>query len=246
MKQGKLPNFDATALASQSIDELELVWEDVKRLDLTEVEALLGEKAVLDIQIQRCEGTISDANQRIGQNRTLLAAQQQVVGQKEAAIPNRKQRVTEELRKLKAVCEANSGLSYVAMEAQVEELLVAGQGPQNLQEAVQNLQVRAREYTSDVREAVGEYNQSARQDEKLEFPYGDNVRKATSRCLWPAGPAALQCSRAAESSARNWVVQEPRPVAASRENSSVIASSPRSCYEIRNVKTTPAYERSRP
>lgn len=82
--------------------------------------------------------------------------------------------ITEELRKLKAVCEANSGLSYVAMEAQVEELLVAGQGPQNLQEAVQNLQVRAREYTSDVREAVGEYNQSARQDEKLEFPYGEH------------------------------------------------------------------------
>lgn len=174
VKQGKLPNFDATALASQSIDELELVWEDVKRLDLTEVEALLGEKAVLDIQIRRCDGDINDANQRIGQNRTLLVAQQQVVGQKEAAIPNRKQRVTEELRKLKAVCEANSGLSYVAMETQVEELLTAGQGPQNLQEAVQNLQVRAREYTSDVREAVGEYNQSARQDEKLEFPYGEH------------------------------------------------------------------------
>lgn len=174
VKQGKLPNFDATVLATQSIDELELVWEDVKRLDLTEVESLLGEKGVLDIQIRRCDGAINDANQRIGQHRTLLTAQQQVVTQKEAALPARKQRVTEELRKLRAVCEANGGLSYVAMEAQVDELLAAGQGPQNLQETVQNLQVRAREYTSDVREAVGEYNQSARQDEKLEFPYGEH------------------------------------------------------------------------
>ncbi|OIR09779.1 hypothetical protein GALL_81850 [mine drainage metagenome] len=174
VKQGKLPDFDATALANQAVSELELVWEDAKRLDLTEVEALLGEKAVLDIQMGRCDTQISNANQSIGEYRILLVSQQTTVSQKEASIPNRKQRVSEEHRKLKALCEVNSSLSHIAMQAQVDELLAADEGPQNLQEAVQQLQLSARDFTSDVRETVGEYNQYARQDERLEFPYGEH------------------------------------------------------------------------
>lgn len=174
VKQGKLPDFDATALANQAVSELELVWEDAKRLDLTEVEALLGEKAVLDIQMGRCDTQISNANQSIGEYRILLVSQQTTVSQKEASIPNRKQRVSEEYRKLKALCEVNSSLSHIAMQAQVDELLAADEGPQNLQEAVQQLQLSARDFTSDVRENVGEYNQYARQDERLEFPYGEH------------------------------------------------------------------------
>lgn len=174
VKQGKLPNFDATALGNQAVTELEMVWEDVKRLDLTEVESLLGEKAVLEIQIGRCDTQINGANQRIGEFRTLLGAQQITVNLKEAAIPNRKARVTDELRRVKALTEVNSSLSYIAMEGQIDALLVTGEGPQNLQEVVQNLHYDARDFTSDVREDVGGYNQYARQDEKLEFPYGEH------------------------------------------------------------------------
>lgn len=174
VKQGKLPNFDVTALANQAVSELELVWEDVKRLDLTEVDALLGEKAALNIQMECCDTQINNANQSIGEYRTLQVTQKTTVSQKEIAIPNRKQRVSEEHRKLKALCEVNSSLSHIAMEALVDELLATDEGPQNLQEAVQQLLLSAVGFTSDVRETVGEYNQYARQDEKLEFPYGDH------------------------------------------------------------------------
>lgn len=174
VKQGKLPNFDATSLASQAVSDLELIWEDVKRLDLTEVEALIGEKKVLDIQIARSETSITGANQRIGEFRTQITSQQATVSQKEAAIPNRKARVREELGKLKALTEVNGTLSFISMEEQVDALLATGEGPQNLQEAVQRLELNARDFTSDVREGVGEYNQYARQDEKLEFPYGEH------------------------------------------------------------------------
>lgn len=60
------------------------------------------------------------------------------------------------------------------MESQVDNLLLSGEGPQNLSDAVQNLQYAARDYTSDVREDVGVYNQHAHQDEKLDFPYGEH------------------------------------------------------------------------
>ena len=174
VKQGKLPSFDATVLANQAVSELELVWEDVKRLDLTEVKALLDEKSDLNIQMQRCESQIKIANQGIGECNSLLISLRSTANQKETSIPNRKQRIFEELRKLKALCDTNSRLSYIEMEAQVDELLAADEGPQNLQEAVQQLQLSARDFTSDVRETVGEYNQYTRQDEKLEFPYGDH------------------------------------------------------------------------
>lgn len=174
VKQGRLPSFDATVLANQAVSELELVWEDVKRLDLTEVEALLDEKSGLNSQMQRCESQIKIANQGIGECNSLLISLRSTANQKETAIPNRKQRVFDELRKLKALCDTNSRLSYIEMEAQVGELLAADEGPQNLQEAIQQLQLSARDFTSDVRETVGEYNQFARQDEKLEFPYGDH------------------------------------------------------------------------
>lgn len=174
VKQGRLPNFDAIGAAEQAVTAMELVWEDIKRLDLTEVESLLGEKAVLGIQISRCESLVAEANQRIGQHQTLLSAQQLALLQKEGALPGRKQRVTDELQKLKALCDANSALSYVELEQQAEQLLVSGEGPQNLQDAVQTLLVKSRDYTGDVREAVSEYNLVARQDEKLEFPYGEH------------------------------------------------------------------------
>lgn len=174
VKQGRLPSFDATVPANQAVSELELVWEDVKRLDLTEVEALLGVKSDLNSQMQHCESQIKIANQGIGECNSLLISQRSTANQKETAIPNRKQRVFDELRKLKALCDTNSRLSYIEIESQVDELLAADEGPQNLQEAVQQLQLSARDFTSDVRESVGEYNQYARQDEKLEFPYGDH------------------------------------------------------------------------
>lgn len=174
VKQGRLPSFDATALANQAISELELVWEDLKRLDLTEVEALLGEKSDLRSQMQSCESQIEIANKGIGECNSLLISLQSTASQKMMAIPNRKQRVFEELRRLKALCDTNSRLSYIEMEAQVDELLAAVEVPQNLQEAVQQLLLSAVGYTSDVREAVGDYNQYARQDEKLEFLYGDH------------------------------------------------------------------------
>lgn len=174
VKQGRLPSFDATVLANQAVSELELVWEDVKRLDLTEVEALLGQKSDLNSQMQYCDSQIKIANQGIGECNSLLISQRSTANQKETAIPNRQRRVFEELRKLKALCEVNGSLSHISMEMQVDALLAANEGPQNLQEVVQQLQLSAVGFTSDVREAAGDYNQYARQDEKLEFPYGNH------------------------------------------------------------------------
>ncbi|MGC3965169.1 MAG: SbcC/MukB-like Walker B domain-containing protein [Rhodocyclaceae bacterium] len=52
------------------------------------------------------------------------------------------------------------------------QLLEKDAGPQNLAEAAQSQISRAKDFTGDVRELVADYNQRARQDERLDFPYG--------------------------------------------------------------------------
>ncbi|MBM5571098.1 MULTISPECIES: SbcC/MukB-like Walker B domain-containing protein [Deefgea] len=173
VKQVKLPTFDAALLAMQTVSELELVWEAANRLDLTEVESLLGEKELLSTQMGRCDEVIGAANRQIGEFNSQIGMFQSSVTQREVAIPNRKAKVIEELEKLKALTEVSGALSYIEMESQIDNLLLSGEGPQNLLETVQTLQYSAREYTSDVRENVGIYNQYALQDEKLDFPYGE-------------------------------------------------------------------------
>lgn len=174
VKQGKLPGFDATGPAVKAVSDLEAVWDEVKRLDLTEVESLLREKEALTLQGKSCDGAINKANQHIGELRNQVTAQLQTAKLKESALPNRKAKVTEELGRLKALAEVNGTLSYINMETQVKILLESGDGPSNLVDAVQQLQLDAREYTGDVREEVGGYNQNAHQNEKLDFPYGEH------------------------------------------------------------------------
>ena len=169
-----LPSFASTQTAERAVGELELGWNALKLLDLTQVDELEGQKKLLTTQAAGFSDTIKRANQKIGEYCSALATQQQLVNLKEGALPARRQRLTEELLNLKKMCEMNAGLSYVEMERQVTELLESGGAPLNLQESIQGLLLKAGSFTSDVREEVGVYNQSARSDERLEFPYGDH------------------------------------------------------------------------
>lgn len=174
VKQEKLPSFGTAQLAAQVVLDLEMVWDEVKRLDLTEVESLLSEKEALMIQSQSCDTVITEANQRIGGLRTQVSAQLQTAKVKESALPSRKAKVTEELGHLRGLTDVNGALSYIEMEAQAEALLESGEGPTNLAEAALQLQIEARDYTGDVREQVAGYNQNSHQNEKLDFPYGEH------------------------------------------------------------------------
>lgn len=170
--QYKRPSFDSAGAAAEAIRELEQVDDELSRLDLSEVEGLEAERDALEMQVKECEGQKSKADQTIGKLNSDIANQGQVVSQKEDVLPARKQRVADELQRLRLLAETNGALSYVELEEQVTQLLNKGGSPQNLVEAAQNQIGRAKDYTGDVRELVAQYNQQARQDEKLEFLYG--------------------------------------------------------------------------
>lgn len=167
-RQNKRPTFDGVTVAAGAIRELERVTDELGQLDLSEVADLTAKKATLQLLSDGCDERITKANQAIGKLKSDVETQSQVIAQKAAMLPARRQKVADEMHRLKLLAEMNAALSYSALEEQVKE----GGGPQNLPEAVQSRLVRARDFTSDVREQVAEYNQHARQDERLDFQYG--------------------------------------------------------------------------
>ena len=176
LKDLKLPSFTAVTLLEPAVRDIELIWDDWGRLDLTEVEKLVGEKAVLGIRINQQEKIIRDADQRIGEATKDRSGQSLVMSQKQFGLPTRRGRVTEELQKLYKICQVNEALSFVDLERGVDELLESGLIPPSLPDQIQALMVKASENTGDVRQAVSDYNQNARSDEALEFPYSTEHR----------------------------------------------------------------------
>lgn len=173
VQQCKRPSFMATTAASESVNELELVREELKLIDLTEVETLLAEKQGLSERLASLNKVIGEHNRSIGQKEAAMTTQQQLAKERAYALPGRERRVSEELHRLKTMCEANIELSMIEMIDLIDDMLANDQGPQNLQEAIQRLQLSITNHASDLREVVADYNQSARKEERLEFPYSD-------------------------------------------------------------------------
>lgn len=171
-----LPSFAAVALLEPAVRDIELIWDDMGRLDLTEVEALMGEKAVLGLHIKQQDKIILEAYQRTGEAKKERSEQTLVMSQKQLGLPARRSRVTDELQKLYKICQVNETLSFVDLEREVDELLESGLFPPSLPDQIQALLMKAVESTSDVRQAVSDYNQNARSDEALDFPYSTEHR----------------------------------------------------------------------
>ncbi|MBB0026141.1 SbcC/MukB-like Walker B domain-containing protein [Ralstonia pickettii] len=172
VRQTKRPSFAATSAAVEAVNELGRVADELGRLDLTEVASLAAELNALQTQLEECEGRISRTDQAIGKLNSDLETQGQVVSQKESVLPARRVRVAEEMQRLSLLAEVSGTLSYATLGEQVTQLLESDGGPKNLVDAAQNLIGNAKDFTGDVRELVAEYNQHARQDEKLDFAYG--------------------------------------------------------------------------
>lgn len=171
----KLPSFDARGEVESAVDEIERVWKDLKQLDLTEVEKLTGEKAVLEIQISHQEAAIRRADRLIGKYQDVQREQELLIGQKGGNLPGKRQRVIEELQKLQALCQVNESLSYIELEKQVDDLVERTSVSQALQDSTL-LQVKAATALGDVRQTVAGYNQNARSVEQLDFPYSAEHR----------------------------------------------------------------------
>lgn len=176
VKDLKLPSFEARIEVEKGVNEVDQVWGALKGLDLTEVEALTGKKKLLEIDIGRLERAIRTADGNVGEYRRALGQEKELIAQKQAGLLSRRQRVTEELEKLRLLCQVNETLSFIEMERQADELLDNGGIAQPLQEAA-NLVAQATGALGDVRLAVANYNQEARSIEQLDFPYGVEHRE---------------------------------------------------------------------
>jgi hypothetical protein len=192
-RQSKRPNFEGVVVAAEAIRELERVSDELSQLDLREVAELAAKKATLEILSEGCDDKITTANQAIGKLNSDIAAQSQLVAQKEAALPARRQKVAEELQRLKLLAAVNGALSYSALEEQVAQLLEKDGGPQNLVDAVQVQIGRAKDLTSDVRDLVGiQPTRRAGRKARLFIRHASGRRFRAS--VRPAGAASCPCS----------------------------------------------------
>ncbi|MGC3965168.1 MAG: hypothetical protein QM803_18125 [Rhodocyclaceae bacterium] len=104
-RQNRRPSFEAATVASEAVREIARVADEVAQLDLSEVSALTAQKVSLTQLAEACDNQISEANQAIGKCRSDIAAQQLEVEQKEATLPARRQKVGDEMRRLKHLAE---------------------------------------------------------------------------------------------------------------------------------------------
>lgn len=166
----KQPVFDATTDVTREVAEIERVLDDLKRLDLSEVKKLEGEKAVLKLNIGRQDGIIRAADRLIGQYQTEKQEQRNLISLKDGNLLSKRQRQTDELNKLRALCQVNEVLSYVELEKQIDGLVERVTASQATQDS-SALQITAVAALGDVRQAVANYNQGARSVEQVDFPY---------------------------------------------------------------------------
>ena len=74
-----LPSFNSAQAAEHAVDEIELAWNALKLLDLTQVDQFEDEKALLNIQAGRFDDVFKAANRKIGEYNSTLANQREQV-----------------------------------------------------------------------------------------------------------------------------------------------------------------------
>lgn len=166
----ELPSFSAASRATESIDVIDRSWDDLRRLDLTEVEKLEDEKTVLKLKIKAQNGAINAASERLGSLCKDLSEQEKLITQKKSNLTDKTDRVAAELACLRNTCEVNDALSLVELEALADVLVEQMSAEQARQDANVHL-MKALQALGDVRGDVATYNQAARTGEHLEFGY---------------------------------------------------------------------------
>lgn len=171
-----LPSFGVTSRATESIDVIDRTWDDLRLLDLTEVEKLEGEQKVLKLKLKAQNAAIVAASERLGGLDKELREQERLIALKVSNLTDKTDRVAAELARLRSTCEVNDALSMVEMETQADVLVERMSAEQARQDANTHL-LKAVQALGDVRGDVATYNQAARTDEHLEFGYGADNRE---------------------------------------------------------------------
>lgn len=167
------PNFEAASELENAAKKLDACREDLKRLNLSEVVSIEAEIASLTAQRDVVDGQIRESDARVGGHREAIKGHSVALGRLQAQQDDRRARVDADTARLKGLVVVNAALSFSELETQVDDLLATHDySQQEVQGKLSASQREAERYYGDVREAIADYNQHARSDERFEDLHG--------------------------------------------------------------------------
>lgn len=163
------PSFAAVPELERAARGIEAAQADMSRLNLTEVSRVEAEYEALDAQMQALDAQIRSADTEAGRLRGKVEDLQKEVRRLDDARPARLERVEADTQRLKNLVVVNAALSYPELERQVEDLLATGTHSfSDIQGRIEKFKAEAERRYGDLREALAEYNQGARSDERFD------------------------------------------------------------------------------
>lgn len=170
-------SFAAVANLESAAHAIDAGRADLGRLNLTQVASIEGEITALGELVDNLDSKIRESDIRAGGFKEAIKGEAAIVKRLEAMQPERLGRVQAETAKLKRLVVVNGALSFSELERQVDELLATHEySQQELSGRVSEYQREAERHYGDVREAIADYNQHARADERFDELHGIESR----------------------------------------------------------------------
>jgi energy-coupling factor transporter ATP-binding protein EcfA2 len=171
------PSFSAAATLENAARAIEAGLADLGRINLTEVAPIEAEVTALEQQFQGFEKQIRESDERVGGHRNAMLRHELEMKRLDALQQDRFSRIEVDTTKLKRLAVINAVLSFSELEKQVDDLLAANQySQQEVQGRIGKYQLDAEHHYGDVREAIADYNQHARADERFGELHGIESR----------------------------------------------------------------------
>jgi hypothetical protein len=163
------PSFAARDELEKAARELDAARTDLGRLDLSAAGKLQDEADALAEEIAGLEQRKAACNRQIGSHERGMQSQQAAQARIAAGIAAKQEAVQADRARLKALCEVNRSLSFIALSDEIAARAECGkQNAQQAQDEIASLRARCWQLYSDVRDALGAYHAHARSDERFD------------------------------------------------------------------------------
>jgi DNA repair exonuclease SbcCD ATPase subunit len=171
------PDFGAATELESAAKKLDACRQDMERLNLSEVASIEDEIASLITQRNVVDTAIRESDARVGGHRKDIEGHNATLTRLQAQQDERRARVDADTARLKDLVVVNATLSFSELETQVDDLLATHDySQQEVQGRLSTFQRDAERHYGDVREAIADYNQYARSDERFEDLHGVEAR----------------------------------------------------------------------
>lgn len=233
------PSFTATAILEKAVRTIDATRSNLGRLNLTEVSSIEDAIGILQLEVKEVETKIRESDTRVGGYKRDMEICGNDVRRLEEQQKDRLSRVEVDSAKLRELVLVNAALSFPELERQIDELLGAHQySQQEVQGRIAAYKVDAEHSYGDVREAIAQYNQYARMDERFDELHGVDSRDKDFGLVYGRLVQLLSRIREQLKAQRDIGLVKNLDELKQAESSFKDVFTKQFCYEIRNAVDT--------